>query len=82
MTAHAALGLDGTVVAETRPGQIDGTRGELRVCGYNVHELAVGASWEELLYLLWHDALPDEQQLGELRSALEAARVLSAEARP
>jgi citrate synthase len=82
MVAHAALGLDGTVVAETRLGQIDGTCGKLRVCGYNVHELAVRARWEDVLYLLWHDALPDEQQLGELCSAVEAARVLSAGARP
>lgn len=79
MTAHISVGLDGTVVAETRLGQIDGPRGELSFCGYSIHDLAESARWEEVLYLLWHDALPSAEQLAGLRAELEAARRLTAD---
>jgi citrate synthase len=79
MSAHTSLGLDGTVVAETRLGAIDGTAGRLSLCGYNIHELAEHAQWEEVLYLLWHGELPTAPQLAGLRADLAAARSLTPE---
>jgi citrate synthase len=67
------------VVAETRLGSIDGTGGQLHYCGYDVQELAARASWEEVLYLLWHGDLPDERALAELHSRLGELRTLSDE---
>jgi citrate synthase len=78
MSIPVSIGLDGTVVAETRLGAIDGVGGRLSYCGYNVQALAEGASWEEVLHLLWHGELPGEAALAELRGRLDAARVLSA----
>ena len=44
--------------------------------GYDIHDLARGASFEEVCYLLWHGRLPDRAQLGVLQSQLAAARSL------
>lgn len=79
MEAHVNIGLDGTVVAETRLGAIDGLGGRLSFCGYDVHSLATGASWEEVLHLLWHGELPTQAQLEELSAQLAAERTLTAE---
>lgn len=79
MSTHVSLGLDGTVVAQTQLGAIDGTAGRLSFSGYNVHDLAEQASWEEVVYLLWHGDLPSGPALAELQEHLTAERVLSAE---
>jgi citrate synthase len=79
MSATTSPGLDGTVVAQTRLGAIDGTAGELHYCGYTIHDLATGASWEEVAYLLWHGELPNTAQLADLRRQLAAERSLSAD---
>jgi citrate synthase len=79
MATQVSMGLDGTVVAETRLGLIDGAGGRLSFCGYDVHALADGASWEEVLHLLWHGELPSAAELAELRGRLEAERALSDE---
>jgi citrate synthase len=78
MASHVSVGLDGTVVAETRLGAIDGPGGRLSFCGYDVHELAEGAAWEEVVHLLWYGELPTAGELAELRGRLEAERRLSA----
>jgi citrate synthase len=79
MGAAVNIGLDGTIVAETRLGSIDGQAGRLSYCGYNVHDLAEGASWEEVLHLLWYGELPTAAALAALRGRLEAERRLSEE---
>ncbi|NTU83278.1 MAG: tungsten formylmethanofuran dehydrogenase [Chloroflexales bacterium] len=79
MNLHPAMGLDGTIVAQTRLGAIDGLAGRLSFCGYDVHGLADGASWEEVLHLLWHGDLPTADQLAGVRARLEAERALSAD---
>lgn len=79
MSTHVSLGLDGTVVAQTQLGAIDGTAGRLSFCGYSVHDLAEQASWEEAVYLLWHGELPGGAALADLRAGLAAERALSAE---
>jgi citrate synthase len=71
-----SIGLDGTVVAETHLGSIDGEAGQLRFCGYDVHSLADRASWEEVAHLLWHGELPNAAQLAALQAELVAARTL------
>ena len=76
MSAHS-IGLDGTIVAQSHLGQIDGAAGRLSFCGYNVHDLADGAQWEEVLHLLWHGDLPTAAQLAALRGDLAAARALA-----
>jgi citrate synthase len=71
-----ASGLEGVVAAETRLSDVDGEAGELIIAGFPVEELASRASFEETVYLLWHDALPDSGQLEPFRETLAARRVL------
>jgi citrate synthase len=71
-----ASGLEGVVAAETRLSSVDGEAGELTIAGFPVEELAGRASFEETVYLLWHDALPDAGQLAAFREELGARRAL------
>ncbi len=70
-------GLDGVVVAQTRLSSVDGEAGELIIAGFPVEELAGKATFEEVVYLLWYDALPNAGQLADFRQALAAQRSLS-----
>src|SRR5947209_5301298 len=69
-------GLEGVVATETRLSSVDGKRGELIVAGFPIEELASRASFEEMLYLLWHNALPDAKQLADFRKSLASRRSL------
>jgi citrate synthase len=71
-----ASGLDGVVAAETRLSAVDGEAGELTIAGFPVEQLAGRATFEEVVYLLWHDALPDPKQLATFREELGARRAL------
>jgi citrate synthase len=71
-----ASGLEGVVAAETRLSGVDGEAGELTIAGFPVEELAGRASFEEVVYLLWHDALPDAGRLAAFREELGARRAL------
>ncbi len=70
-------GLEGVVAAETRLSGVDGEAGELIVAGFPVEELAGRASFEETVYLLWYDVLPDPEQLAAFREELACRRALS-----
>ena len=71
-----ASGLDGVVAAETRLSAVDGEAGELTIAGFPVEQLADRATFEEVVYLLWHDALPDPKQLATFREELGTRRAL------
>ena len=71
-----APGLEGVVATRTRLSSVDGAAGRLIIAGFPVEELAGRASFEETLYLLWNDALPDGEQLATLRRGLAAHRTL------
>jgi citrate synthase len=69
-------GLEGIVAAETTLSMVDGTRGELVIAGFPVAELALNATFEETVWLLWHGALPDAGELESFRADLAARRSL------
>lgn len=70
-TNHAYIpGLAGVVAAQTRLSHVDGEAGQLVIAGFPLEEIAPRASFEEMVYLLWNDALPTRQQLAEFRSRL------------
>jgi len=71
-----APGLEGVVAAETRLSDVDGEAGELIIAGFPVEELASRASFEEVVYLLWYDALPSPEQLAAFREELAGRRAL------
>jgi citrate synthase len=71
-----ASGLEGVISAETRLSAVDGEAGELIIAGFPVEELASRATFEEVVYLLWHDALPDPGELAVFKEGLGAMRTL------
>ena len=69
-------GLEDVVAATSSICYLDGDRGVLAYYGYDIHDLARGASFEEVCHLLWHGRLPNRAELGDLRSQLAAVRPL------
>jgi citrate synthase len=69
-------GLEDTVATSSAICYLDGDRGVLAYCGYDIHDLARHATFEEVCYLLWHRRLPTRAELGDLQSQLVAARPL------
>jgi citrate synthase len=61
-------GLEGVVATSSSVSSIiDDT---LTYAGYNIDDLTVNASFEEVIYLLWHRKLPTTSQLNELKQQL------------
>jgi len=69
-------GLEGVIANETRLGDVRGLEGQLVYCGYDINELAGKASFEEVIYLLWHNKLPNRAELDGLKGQLAAERQL------
>ncbi|MDQ3794824.1 MAG: citrate synthase/methylcitrate synthase [Actinomycetota bacterium] len=69
-------GLEGVVATETRLSSVDGEAGALIIAGFPMEELASRASFEETVYLLWHDVLPGPEQLESFREELAGRRAL------
>src|SRR5205085_5472738 len=69
-------GLEDTVATSSAICYLDGDRGVLAYCGYDIHDLARHATFEEVCFLLWHRRLPTRAELGDVQSQLTAARPL------
>ena len=69
-------GLEDTIATSSAICYLDGDRGVLAYCGYDIHDLAKHATFEEVCYLLWHRRLPTRAELGDLQSQLAAGREL------
>ena len=69
-------GLEDVVATSSAICFLDGERGVLAYCGYDIHDLAASATFEEVCYLLWHRRLPTRAELGDLQSQLAANRRL------
>jgi citrate synthase len=76
MPQEVRKGLEGVVVAESSLSAIDGDAGRLVYRGYSIEELAAGASYEEVLYLLWHGELPDAEELASFEAEMAAERAV------
>jgi citrate synthase len=72
----AKAGLEDIVATDSSICFIDGDRGVLSYRGYDIHDLARFATFEEVCHLLWHGHLPQKHELGDLQSQLAAARPL------
>ncbi len=75
-TEKARGGLEDVVATSSSICYLDGDHGVLAYCGYDIHDLARSATFEEVCYLLWHRRLPTRAELGDLQSQLAAARPL------
>ncbi len=72
-------GLRDVVAAPSSICFIDGEKGILIYSGYNIHELAENAAFEEVVFLLWNGRLPKKAELEELNAALTANRAVPEE---
>ena len=79
MSEQANRGLEGVVVGETRTSLVDGAAGRLSYGGYRIEDLAAHASFEEVVFLLWHHRLPGAAELEALRHDIAANASLPAD---
>jgi citrate synthase len=77
--AVTQAGLEGIVAAESEICFIDGDRGILSYRGFNIHTLADNATFEEVIYLLWHGTLPKQTELDALKADLVRYRPIPPE---
>src|SRR5260370_33837280 len=68
-------GLAGVIAGETAICWVDPNAG-LMYRGYDIHEMAEKASFEEGAYLLLNGGLPNGKQLGEFTQQIASKRVL------
>src|SRR5436305_5894421 len=69
-TTTTGAGLEGVVAGESEICYIDGFAGILSYRGYNIHTLAVEATFEEVIWLLWKGSLPKQAELDSLKALL------------
>jgi citrate synthase len=69
-------GLEGVVANTTRLSDVIGDKGQLIYCGYDINELAGKVSYEEVVYLLWNNKLPNRKELERCVNQLRSQRNL------
>jgi citrate synthase len=69
-------GLEGVVVGETVLSNVEGQLGRLTYRGYDIHDLAGNATFEETIHLMLFGRLPAHDALRALTAQLAAARAL------
>ncbi|HEY2124769.1 MAG TPA: citrate synthase [Chthoniobacterales bacterium] len=75
-TSTFSRGLEGVVANTTRLSDVIGDKGQLIYAGYDINELAGNASYEEVVYLLWNNKLPNRKELNECANTLRSLRIL------
>jgi len=76
MADKPSKGLADIVAASTALSDIDGRAGLLFYRGYDIHQLAGAATFEEIAYLLQRGAAPNRAQLDAYRAEVSQSRVL------
>jgi citrate synthase len=69
-------GLEGVVVGETVLSNVEGQVGRLTYRGYDIHDLAVNATFEEVVHLLLYGDVPTQAQLRDLNAKMAKLREL------
>jgi citrate synthase len=74
MSDELKKGLEGVLVAESSLSFIDGEAGRLVYRGYDIEDLAHGATFEEVVYLLWNGELPTRSELDAFNESMVPER--------
>ena len=69
-------GLEGATACYTRIGHVNGAKGILTYRGYNVFDLAIHSSFEEVTYLLLFGKMPTPAQLARFKAKLAEYRYM------
>jgi len=72
-------GLRGVSIASTKISDVDGAKGKLVYRGYLAKDLAGKTSFEEAVYLLLYEKLPNADELGQFKKQLTSQRALPSE---
>jgi len=72
----SSKGLEGVVAANSAICTVDGEKGRLIYRGYDIHDLAINSTFEEVVYLLWFGSLPTRSQLDDLSKEIANNRAL------
>jgi len=70
MAVTTGAGLEGIIATSSDICFIDGEAGILAYQGYGIDTLAENATFEEVIYLLWHGQLPNQSELDYLKKHL------------
>jgi citrate synthase len=71
-------GLEGVLACESSIAYIDGSVPELSLRGYNIHDIAQTLTYEQVAFLIWHDRLPNADELQGFRVELAGQRTIPA----
>lgn len=72
-------GLRGVAVGTSSISDVIGDKGELIYQGYNIHDLAEHSTFEEVIFLLWNQRLPNRTELTDLEQSLRGSYTVPAE---
>ncbi|MFK7851776.1 MAG: citrate synthase [Akkermansiaceae bacterium] len=75
MTEYAR-GLEGVIANESSLSNVVGNIGELSYLGYHIDDLVENCSYEEVVYLLHNNRLPNQQELEDFEKCLRSDRAL------
>ena len=76
-----SVALSGVPAGETAISSVGANGKELRYRGYDIHDLAENATFEEVAHLLVHEVLPNHYELSRYKIKLESMRGLPAQLR-
>jgi citrate synthase len=72
-------GLQGVTAGDTSLSRVDGEKGRLYYCGIPIEPLSEQSTFEECVYLLWNDRLPNAAELEAFVASLRAEQAVPAE---
>ncbi len=78
VTCTVGPGLEGAIACESKIGYVNGSKGWLIYRGYDIFDLCLHATFEEVSYLLMHGTLPTVKQLKTFKNKLVRYRSLNA----
>src|SRR5512138_65604 len=76
-----SVALSGVPAGQTAISSVGANGKELRYRGYDIHDLAENATFEEVAHLLVHEVLPNHYELSRYKIKLESMRGLPAQLR-
>lgn len=75
-TERVISGLEGVLACESSIAYIDGSVPELSFRGYDIHDIAQTLTFEQVTFLLWHDRLPNDEELRAFHADLVSRRAI------
>lgn len=75
-TERVIAGLEGVLACESSVAYIDGSVPELSYRGYNIHDIAQTLTFEQIAFLIWHDRIPNAEELRAFGAELTSQRAV------